>query len=541
MAGFRAFRRRQQKLAITDQEAPRSEDQARLEIAAEEERVLNDNIFSSVGGLSLATAGALTYTPLGIVSVPITLYACVDIYRSAYDSIFEERQVRASVLDAIAVTGALVARYFVLSALGISIYHVGKKLVAKTRDRSRQNMIDALSPRTHPVWLLVDGTEVETELSKLKVGDVIVISAGEAVPLDGHVVKGSATLDQSAILGEAGPVQKIAGDQVRGSTLVMDGWIHVEIERTEAETVAAQIREILPGTTDFRSSLELKGIEFADRSALPTLGAGAVAYSLLGPGSAVAVVTSNYSEVLRLVAPLGVLNFLDLASREGILVKDGTALERLPKVDALVIDAHALRQDVGETISRIAGRGLSMHIVSSDREEPTRRLAEAVGIASYLSDALPKEKSEFIAGLQSQGMTVCCVGHGITDAAVLRSAQVSISVAGAASVGTDNAQVVLMDRDLRQLEQVFELAQALESNLKSSLVTTFGPGLLCLGGVFFLHFGIFGALVLYNVSLVAGVGNAMLPKLRRPAANKRTEGGSAAAATGRGQPGPVPV
>jgi Cu2+-exporting ATPase len=124
---------------------------------------------------------------------------------------------------------------------------------------------------------------------------------------------------------------------------------------------------------------------------------------------------------------------------------------------------------------------------------------------------LPQDKAQIIEKLQKEGKTVCFVGDGINDAIALKKAKVSISLRGASAMATDTAQVILMDQTLTKLDNFFELAQDFDANQKTGLATTLVPGVLCVGGIFFLHFGIISAMMFYNVSAIAGIGNALLP------------------------------
>ncbi|MGQ4807047.1 Potassium-transporting ATPase ATP-binding subunit [Candidatus Entotheonellaceae bacterium PAL068K] len=608
------------------------------------EHEVNHKLVASTTAMGLAAAGAFVYPPLVLISATLTLYTSVDIFKAAYKAVFKERRFRAAILDTLAVTGALAARYYFVGALDSWLYFLGKKMLVKTQDHTRKNLTDILSQQPRFVWLLKDGAEVQIPLESLHLGDVIVVNAGESVPVDGCITEGIASIDQQLLTGEAMPAERSVGDRVFAATFILEGRICVQVESAGVETVAAQIDAILNRTMGFKSSLETKGQEIADRSVLPTLGVGALALSALGPMSAIAVVGANYSEVIRIVAPLGMLNFLNLASRNGILIKDGRALEMLNEVDTVVFDktgtltleqphvgniyplnnfsedelltfaaaaeyrqthpiARAIRQTANEqnlmlpnideakyevgygvkisvsnkvvrvgsarfmtlegitlsdeirmrqesaheqgylfvyiaiddklggvielhptlrpeaerVIRQLKRRNLGIYIISGDHEQLTQKLAQELGIDHYFAEVLPEDKALLVEGLQQEGKTVCFVGDGMNDAIALQSADVSISLRGASAVATDTAQLILMDASLGQLDAVFELAQNFDANLKKSLVATFGPGLLCVGGVFFLHFRVLRTFMLYSLSLGAGVANAMLPRLRAAA------------------------
>lgn len=607
-----------------------------------EEAAINRNLIASLAGLGLAATGTLFYLPLTWLSAPFIIYASVDVLRDAQNALISERKLRHSILDATVIISALASRYYFASALASLTYYTGCKLIAMTEDSAQKTLARMMDEQPQVVWRLVNGAEVETGLTALQCGDIIVITPGDTLPADGYVVDGLATVDQRLLSGEARPVEKEVGTPVFAGTTLLAGRLQVRVEKAGADTVAAQIGEILLRTADYKSSLQARSEEISDRSVLPTLGLSALTLAAFGPASAVAVIGANYAEVLRVIAPLGMLNFLALAAQQGILVKDGRALELLNQVDTVVFDktgtltlelphvthihtwdnlnsdellalaaaaeqrqnhplaraiieaaqarklalptiddasyevgygikavvemrqirvgslrfmalggipideivytqqtlAHnqgsslvyvavngrlagaielntALRPEAQQIIEQLKARKFDLYIISGDQQEPTRRLATALGIENYVAEVLPEEKAAWVARLQAQGRFVCFVGDGINDAIALKQAQTSISLRGAATAATDTAQIVLTDESLVQLDKAFALARRFDRNMRNSYITTFGPGLLCLGGIFFFKFQLLSAMVCYNASLVAGLGNALLPALSR--------------------------
>lgn len=637
---------REQTLAEVQTTSHRTDDAVSREGAAalpdEEETAINRNLFASVTGLGLAATGMFFYLPLAWLSVPFTLYASIDVLRDASHALVEERKLRHSLLDATVIVSALFSQYYLASALASLTYYTGCKLMSLTEDNTQQTLHKIMGEQPQIVWRLVDGTEVETPFTALQAGDLIVVNTGETLPVDGYVVSGLGAVDQRLLSGEARPVEKESGAPVYAGTTLLTGRLHVCVEKAGTETVAAQIGEILLRTTHYKSSIQARCEEISDRSVIPTLGVSAFTLAALGPASAVAVIGANYAEVLRIIAPLGMLNFLASASHQGILIKDGRALELLNTIDTVVFDKtgtltleqphvatiytwqefgadhllalaaaaeqrqnhplaraiidaaqsrnlslpaidestyevgygiqaataehklhvgslrfialtgipiadevytqqqatheqggvlvyvavdgllvgaielHAtLRPEAKRIVAQLKARKLKLYILSGDHQDPTRRLAEQLGIENFVAEVLPEEKAAWVQQLQSEGRAVCFVGDGINDAIALKQAHTSISLRGASNAATDTAQIILTDESLAQLDQVFTLAEQFNKNMRNSYITTFGPGLFCLGGIFFFKFRILSAMICYNASLVAGLGNALLPALNR--------------------------
>jgi Cu2+-exporting ATPase len=179
------------------------------------------------------------------------------------------------------------------------------------------------------------------------------------------------------------------------------------------------------------------------------------------------------------------------------------------------IELHAtIRPEAKRVISDLQQSHMAVYIISGDHEKPTQQLAQELAVDHYFAETLPEQKAELIAQLQHEGRSVCFVGDGINDAIALTTADVSISLSGASALAIDAAQIILLDARLDQVTRLFELAKHLDANMKSNLITTVIPGVACIGGVYLLKFGVIATEVLYNLGLVAGVTNAMLPALK---------------------------
>ncbi len=97
-------------------------------------------------------------------------------------------------------------------------------------------------------------------------------------------------------------------------------------------------------------------------------------------------------------------------------------------------------------IAGLRARGAKhLAIISGDNEQPTRKLAEKLGMDRYFAEVLPQDKARYVELLQKEGRTVCFIGDGVSDSIALKKANVSISLRGASGAATDTAQVVFMD------------------------------------------------------------------------------------------------
>ena len=173
--------------------------------------------------------------------------------------------------------------------------------------------------------------------------------------------------------------------------------------------------------------------------------------------------------------------------------------------------APTIRPEAKAVIEALHKRKITLYIISGDQEQPTRRLAEALGIDHYFANTLPADKARLVEQLQEEGRSVCFVGDGINDSIALKKAKVSISLRGATTIATDTAQIVLMDATLQHLPGLFDLAREFDRNLQANFAAAIIPGVIICGGVFFAHLGVAGSIALYNIGLLGGMGIAMLP------------------------------
>ncbi len=185
---------------------------------------------------------------------------------------------------------------------------------------------------------MVEGLEVEVPFEQVKVSDTVVVRAGQPIPVDGTIAQGIATIDQHMLTGEAQPVERGVGDPVLATTVVLTGTILIRVEKAGQDTTASEIARILSHLDSHQLSIDAKAVQFGDRAVLPALLMSGAALPLLGANSAVALLRFPLAAPLRMTAPIAMLNYLNVLSRYGILVKDSRSLELLANVDTVVFD-----------------------------------------------------------------------------------------------------------------------------------------------------------------------------------------------------------
>lgn len=319
-----------------------------------EEQDLNRKLSLSALNVGIATLGVLFYPPLLILNGIGLVYLMGSVMYQSLQVLFQEKRLQYRLFAFLGVLANFLGGFYVIGSLLIFVMFLAFKVSARNEAYSRQALLGAFA--LHPpatVWLLIDGVEVETAFVQLQVGDVLVLNAGQVVPVDGCVVYGAATLDQHGLTGEAQPLEKTVGDTVLAATLVLSGKLHVRVEQTGERTSAAQIANILNNASHARLSCAAYSEKLADRLTLPVLAASGVAMLSVGTAGAVAILNSGFGSTLFFAGPLSMLSYLNLASHQGILVKDGRSLETLHRVDTVVFDKTGTLTQEEPEIGRI--------------------------------------------------------------------------------------------------------------------------------------------------------------------------------------------
>jgi P-type Cu+ transporter len=243
-----------------------------------------------------------------------------------------------------------VAVYFEAAAVITVLVLLGQVLELRARETTGgaiRALLDLTPKQARRVR--ADGTDEEVALDHVGVGDVLRVRPGEKVPVDGVVLEGRGAVDESMVTGESMPVTKSAGDKVIGGTLNQSGGLLMKAEQVGRDTVLARIVQMVAQAQRSRAPIQ----RLADRVAgyfVPTVIAVAlgafVAWAIWGPppalGSgliaAVAVLIIACPCALGLATPMSIMVGVGRGARSGVLIKNAEALERMEKVDTLVVD-----------------------------------------------------------------------------------------------------------------------------------------------------------------------------------------------------------
>lgn len=310
--------------------------------------------YMKASGVSFVLSGLVTVNPIFLPPMLATFaYISIPYLRHVENSILKKKKIDGYVLYGIADMMTLGLGYLKTASFAIGLVHTAHFVISNAEERSKKSLANIFTKQPNKVWLLINDIEIETALKDIKKGDVIVVTTGDIIPVDGVIVKGIASVDQHALTGESQPAEKNIGDNVFASTQVMSGSINIEVQKSGDDTTVSKITEVLNNSIDFKTNSQLKGEQWADSWNLPVLALAMGVIPFLGPVASVVILNGHIAQNIRIVAPLSTLNYLNLASHKGILVKDGRVLEDLSTIDTFLFDKTGTLTSEEPEIGRI--------------------------------------------------------------------------------------------------------------------------------------------------------------------------------------------
>ena len=422
--------------------------------------------------------------------------------------------------------------YYDASVMIITFVLTGRLLEqhARKSTASAIRQLMGMTPKTARLYrgeqTADDGTKTpvieEVPISTITVGDQIEVQAGDHIPVDGKVrwatsfmTADGAYVDESMITGEPSPVLKSGGSEVLAGTIVSQGRLRLRATKTGSDTALSQIILMVEQAQGSKAPVQ-RTVDRISRWFVPVVavlslltfllwwaigGSAALPHAIL---SAVAVLVIACPCALGLATPTSLMVGIGQAARHNILIKAATALERIRKVDAMVIDKtgtltipnpaidftraddlpfeerETLKPHAREAVEELRRMGVEVHMMSGDKEEAAAYWASKVGITHYQSRVQPQDKEQLVRDLQASGKCVAMVGDGINDSQALAMADVSIAMGRGTDVAIDVAQMTLMGDDLRRIPEALTLSQRTVGMIRQNLFWAFIYNLVCI-------------------------------------------------------------
>ena len=291
--------------------------------------------------------------------------------------------------------GGLVHVYFEAAAVITALVLLGQVLELRARSRTNAaiQMLLALAPKGARI-VRANGTEEDIPLDQVQAGDMLRVRPGEKVPVDGTVIEGDSHVDESMVTGEPIPVTKTAGQKLIGATLNGTGSLLMRAEKVGADTLLAQIVNMVAQAQRSRAPIQ-KVADLAASYFVPAVVLIAlttfVVWGLAGPEprlahaivNAVAVLIIACPCALGLATPISIMVGTGRGAMGGVLIKNAEALEIMEKVDTLVVDKTGTLTEGKPKLVTVQTTGGAdeqqlLHLVASLERASEHPLAEAI-------------------------------------------------------------------------------------------------------------------------------------------------------------------
>ena len=237
--------------------------------------------------------------------------------------------------------------YFETSALIITLIKLGKMLEARTKGRTGEAIRKLMALRPKTATILVEGREEVVPLSRVQVGDVLIVKPGESIPVDGVIIEGSSSVDESMLTGEPLPVDKLPGEQVVGGTLNGEGWLKLKANKVGRDTALAHIIRMVREAQGSKAPVQALADKVAAIFVPSVIGIAFLTFAIwwfLGGDFVpamirlVAVLVIACPCALGLATPTAIMAGTGKGAEKGILFRNSEALEVSSRLDTMVLD-----------------------------------------------------------------------------------------------------------------------------------------------------------------------------------------------------------
>lgn len=282
--------------------------------------------------------------------------------------------------------------YFESGATILALITFGKYLEAKSKGKTSEaiSKLMDLAPKT--ALIVKNGEEVEVPIEEVVIGDVVVVKPGKSVPVDGTIVEGSSSLDQSALTGESIPVEKTIGDKVIAATINKTGYFRFKAEKVGDDTTLAKIIQLVEDANATKAPIAKLADKISGIFVPTVIGISIVTFivwMLMGYdfefalSLAITVLVISCPCALGLATPVAIMVGTGNGAQHGILVKSAEALETMHSINTVVLDKTGTITEGKPVVTDILTNGEMteeelIHIAASIEKPSEHPLAEAV-------------------------------------------------------------------------------------------------------------------------------------------------------------------
>ena len=365
--------------------------------------------------------------------------------------------------------------YFLSEGVLLSLILFGKYMECTSRCEASEAIRKLIRLQPETANVLRGGTVQTVEVRTLTPDDIVQVRSGERVPIDGAVLSGSCTVDESMLTGESELIPKCAGARMYCGTLCREGDVTLSWLADKIATV------------------------FVPVVILVAAGIFCLRYFVLDAGNLRSALNCVCSTLviacpcaLGLATPTSIMTGSGRAAELGVLFRGGEQLETAYKTDTVVFDktgtltlgltdgAEQLRPGAAEAVRALRDRGMELWMISGDKREKAERIAGMLGIENVLCEVRPADKSDAVKALQARGKHVCFVGDGINDSPALACADIGVALGCGADIAISTADVMIVSSSMQSVQTVFDISAATMKNVRQNLIWAAVYNVICI-------------------------------------------------------------
>ena len=466
------------------------------------------------------------------------------IIKEAATCLYEEFDIKADVLVSLAlIASVIIGEIFAAGEISV-IMTIGALLEDLTVQKAKSGIENLVKLTPKQARIIRDNKEIMINADDIEIGDIVRVIAGETIPVDGVIIKGQGSIDESIMNGESLPVDKYVGDDVLSGTI--NQYSTFDIKATKTSIMASignaskygmlikggdvverlsKIKNIAFDKTGTLTYGKLSVVEYKsfnpeyDDEALLKILASVEAYSEHPLGKAIISyykenneelldiqnftvnpgkgITANLGEKSILVGNLKLIKDVDINLNKDIIniseefTKKGCTVIYLSidnKLIGYVALSDILREEAKEVISYIKSQKINPVMLTGDNKNSAQNIASIVGIDDINPSLLPEDKMNIIKNLEDSKSPTCMIGDGVNDALALKYSSVGISMGAIGSdIAIEASDIALASDDIKNIPYLLYLSKktmkTIKLNVTFSLALNFLAIILAMTGI----------------------------------------------------------
>lgn len=305
----------------------------------------------TVGLASLLYYFEIIPLPVLLATMAFGLYSLVKV---AFEDLLKERKIGTEIFITIAVIISILGKEYLAGSVVLMIILIAEYIASASGEKARASIKELIGSVPKTAIIKRNGKEETVQIDNLKIGDIVLVKAGEKIPVDGKVIGGGGSVNQAPITGESFPQEKTIGSDAFAGTIVELGALDIEMTKAGKDTVFSRIISLVEDAESEQAPIE----KLTDKVAswlipIVFIFVGTVFYFTRDVKLVIALLIFTSPAELGLATPLVTISAIARAAREGILIKGGKFLEELAKVNTIVFDKTGTLTVGSPTVNKV--------------------------------------------------------------------------------------------------------------------------------------------------------------------------------------------